>query len=235
MSRVYERATWDVGGEQLTAFEVAERLGIKLTAARRRLEIDPKSALLKPVCHRRDLTGETSNELTARQLVAYQFIKGPTKYHRIPVWECECSCGQIVLVPYDKFVTRRKKSCGCMNKPWKGDLVGQTKGFLKVLRCFDEKPTRKALYECECVCGNLCQRRGTTLMMEERSSCGCKRWEAHGAAMVNRRRRVDVFGEQVTLGELSKVAGVHETTLRKRIDGRGMTPTEAAFGREVSL
>jgi len=229
--RVYTRRKYDVGGgEKLTAQEVADRVGLTLSGAQTRLAAAPQDAL-RPHGRvpRRDLSNEKFDKLTAVALVAYQIVGAR---HRMPVYACRCACGgPEILVPYDKLVGRRKTSCGCGTAPaWKGDLVGATRGYLKVLRCMSDKPTRQALYECLCVCGNTCERRGTTLMLEERSSCGCKRWEAHGKAMAERRRTVEVFGEKLSLAELVEVSGLHEATLRKRMDKRGMSPEEAAFG-----
>jgi len=54
-----------------------------------------------------DLTGKTFGQLTAIR---------PTnqKYKRSTIWECQCACGNIVLVPVGSLKSANTKSCGCL-------------------------------------------------------------------------------------------------------------------------
>jgi len=58
------------------------------------------------VKHRKDITGQTFGRLTA--------IRPSEKScHTGVIWECECSCGNEVLLPTSRLLCGKTRSCGC--------------------------------------------------------------------------------------------------------------------------
>ena len=57
------------------------------------------------------------------------------------------------------------------------DLTGRQFGYLKVIQKTDKRIQRKVVWECECVCGNLCEVLSTNLTSGRTTSCGCMRYE----------------------------------------------------------
>ena len=55
------------------------------------------------------------------------------------------------------------------------DITGQTIGWLKVLKCTDERDGNSRLWECRCnACGGITYARAWDLRSGKKKSCGCK-------------------------------------------------------------
>lgn len=57
--------------------------------------------------HCKDLTGQRFGRLVARRPTQYRMQSSV-------VWECECDCGEITLVPGVSLTTGNTRSCGCL-------------------------------------------------------------------------------------------------------------------------
>jgi hypothetical protein len=81
------------------------------------------------------LIGKKFNKLTIIKYIGYILSKNGKR--RRSGFQCECECGNLIVVQKDKIISGNKKSCGCLkhNKPFKlRDLVGNEFGSLTVLR-----------------------------------------------------------------------------------------------------
>lgn len=117
-------------------------------------------------CGRVDITGKQFGRLTASHYV------GDGQ------WECECECGNRVVVKTCNLNSGNTKSCGCLQRDRASEasfisLVGNRYGKLTVIERVENNRFGHICYRCKCDCGgetivdagNL--RQGTT------SSCGC--------------------------------------------------------------
>ena len=92
-------------------------------------------------------------------------------------WNCICKCGNLCVKRIDALKTTPVPSCGCHKKEatsnfWSADLINQTFGKLKVMRRVNTKEKR-ALWECQCECGNTCYLTSRYLLSMNVKSCGC--------------------------------------------------------------
>lgn len=92
-------------------------------------------------------------------------------------WNCECKCGNECIKRLDALKTTPVPSCGCHKKEatsnyWSADLTNQTFGKLKVIKRVNNAEKR-ALWECECECGNICYLYSRYLLSMNVKSCGC--------------------------------------------------------------
>lgn len=154
-------------------------------------ELDISSASLnrsKPTqscgCLQKEKTREAnqSKDLTGK---VYGYL---TVLRRIPnsaLWECQCKCGNKVIVNTNHLNTGHTKSCGCYQKERTSEastinLVGKRFGLLTVLKLDTQKSIPKIKYWiCQCDCGNIVSVRGTNLNSGDTQSCGCMKM-SHG-------------------------------------------------------
>ena len=88
---------------------------------------------------------------------------------------CQCGCGNKVVVDFHSLRIGRVQSCGCI--PTGGgrrakNLVGKRFGKLVVLARHG-LINGKAMWLCQCDCGNTIITRGYCLLNGESTSCGC--------------------------------------------------------------
>lgn len=116
----------------------------------------------------KDLSGQKFNRLTA--------IKRVGKDKNRVVWECICDCGNKCNVTSTSLISGNTKSCGCLTKDiykkMVRDLTGMKFGRLKVIS-FKGIENHKAIWNCECQCGNNISVIGRSLVCGNTSSCGC--------------------------------------------------------------
>ena len=122
----------------------------------------------------KDLTGKQFGRLTVLSLAGRR--NGST------IWECNCSCGKIVEIPRDGLVGGRTNSCGCWQKERAGNknrknLIGSQYGRLTVVAQTSKRLRGHVLWECKCICGNICEALGSRLGNGATRSCGCLRKE----------------------------------------------------------
>jgi len=91
-------------------------------------------------------------------------------------WLCQCDCGNQTEVYGTDLRSGKVLSCGCYaretrsNKQFK-DETGNTYGFLTVLSLVEKSP--KAIWHCQCRCGNEIDVEGIRLRSGNTKSCGC--------------------------------------------------------------
>lgn len=122
----------------------------------------------------KDLTGQVFQYLTVIERTDNHVFKdGKIKVR----WLCQCECGN-KTVKYSSQLKNTTKvvSCGCKTpKPkCKYDLAGEVFGFLTVCEKSTVKSGRNYLWRCICECGNEVFANSTTLIKNEKKSCGCK-------------------------------------------------------------
>lgn len=120
-----------------------------------------------------DLTGQTFGKLLVISQSSLRSASGSIK------WECQCSCGKVILVRTDSLKNGHTSSCGCFNREQSRaknlvDLTGKTFARVTVLY-LDTKTTKDgALYWiCKCSCGNIKSLLGASLKNGLIRSCGC--------------------------------------------------------------
>lgn len=118
-----------------------------------------------------DLTGKVFGYLT----VVSENNEQKDKKHSY--WNCICKCGSHCVKRADSLKTTPIPSCGCHKKEvtsvfWSADLTNKTFGKLKVLKRV-ENSEKRALWECQCECGNICYLYSRYLLSMNVRSCGC--------------------------------------------------------------
>ena len=118
-------------------------------------------------CGRIDITGKQFGRLTVSHYV------GDGQ------WECECECGNRVVVRTYNLNSGNTKSCGCLQKDRASEashisLVGNRYGKLVVVERVENNRFWQVCYRCKCDCG------GETIVDAanlraggQTSSCGC--------------------------------------------------------------
>lgn len=130
----------------------------------------------------KNLTGQIFEKLTVLE-------KAPSRNKRV-YWKCKCECGNVLEVQADALNRGKTKSCGyCGSHPSKLlDITGKRFGTLTVIRLLEERgPSRQAIWECKCDCGQIIKVRGSSLRYGEVSSCGsatCRGLEKDMTGMV---------------------------------------------------
>lgn len=107
---------------------------------------------------KRDLTGQTFGELTALRHLGYG------------IWECQCSCGNIIQVRGFDLEHHNIVSCG-HNKIKIEQLIGKQFGSWTVLG-LSGKPR---YVTCRCECGTVRNVEAYSLTSGASTNCGCKR------------------------------------------------------------
>lgn len=106
---------------------------------------------------KRDLTGQTFGELTALRHLGYG------------IWECQCSCGNIIQVRGFDLEHHNITSCG-HNKTKLKDMIGKKYGEWTVLGLSD----KKRYLTCRCECGTVKDVAAYSLISGKSTNCGCK-------------------------------------------------------------
>ena len=106
---------------------------------------------------KRDLTGQTFGELTALRHLGYG------------IWECLCSCGNIIQVRGFDLEHHNITSCG-HNKTKLKDMIGKKYGEWTVLGLSD----KKRYLTCRCECGTVKDVAAYSLISGRSTNCGCK-------------------------------------------------------------
>lgn len=88
-------------------------------------------------------------------------------------WLCRCDCGKEREVLGTSLNSGKSTSCGCSRLQYFTDLVGMQIGNWYVRKLSDKRQHKHRLYECECVCGNICLVSGSALKNGRSKSCGC--------------------------------------------------------------
>lgn len=127
----------------------------------------------------KDLTGKRFGKLTVL-----------ARDKNSPKWECQCDCGNIIIVNTNHLNTGHTQSCGCLQRERTNqssfiNLTGQKFGLLTVLGLNTQlsKPKEK-IYNCLCECGKTVYINGKSLVSGNTQSCGCSRL-SHGEIKIS--------------------------------------------------
>jgi hypothetical protein len=85
-------------------------------------------------------------------------------------WQCNCDCGNSVIVSGNDLRSGHTKSCGCASIK---DLTGQRFGKLTVINHTNERSNRSVMWVCQCDCGNMASVSSKNLSTGTTQSCGC--------------------------------------------------------------
>lgn len=128
-----------------------------------------------------DLTEQRFGYLTVVRRAENHVSTGGNSF---AAWECQCDCGNMVVVTAGHLKTGHTRSCGkCGKFDHSSDFVGKRFGRLTVLAKSDEchvypSGDRDFKWICRCDCGNIVVTRGNTLRNKKfNHSCGCWRKE----------------------------------------------------------
>ena len=97
-------------------------------------------------------------------------------------WLCQCDCGNQKIINGSSLLRGLTVSCGCnkleklkkYNEKQVVDETGHIYGLLTVInRNYDESKDGRAMWNCQCECGNKCVVSGKNLRSGAVSSCGC--------------------------------------------------------------
>lgn len=133
-----------------------------------------------------DLTGQRFGRWTVIDRAPNRISKSGIT--RSIMWHCRCDCGTEKNVGARALKTGMSTSCGCLQKErvsqaLTDDLTGQQFAHLTVMyRNGSRYPTGygkgrkcgvRAVWHCECDCGNECDAVGESLKNGDVTSCGC--------------------------------------------------------------
>lgn len=136
-----------------------------------------------------DLTGQVFGALTVINRAPDRVSANGSKS---TMWNCKCVCGGTCFVGASALARGATRSCGCQ----KGELISESKvhdvsgqqfGRLTAIRLkkmADRKDGRhRAIWECRCKCGRMCDVALDSLVSGAVKSCGC--YKSEKAAMDN--------------------------------------------------
>lgn len=95
----------------------------------------------------------------------------------VTMWVCRCKCGEEVVVKGSSLRSGHTQSCGCYQKHRVSETIfkneiGNKYGRLTVVG-YEGIQSKKALWRCQCECGNKIVAPGTHLRYGDVQSCGC--------------------------------------------------------------
>ena len=114
------------------------------------------------------------------------------------MFRCKCDCGNDTIVSYSHLKYGGTLSCGCLKHVEKfEDLTGQVFNNLRVIRHLGKvsvgtQGQRTHLWECQCICGKICQVNSRSLKSGNTKSCGCIQGETLRSKNLN---TYDLSGE----------------------------------------
>lgn len=126
-----------------------------------------------------DLTGRTFGRLKVLKEIEERNPNGSIN------WICLCECGNETIVRSGNLISGKTRSCGCYNlealtenktiKIEDGTVFGKLKVNKRIGSKTYNSGYKRALYLCECECGNSAEVDGTSLRRGDTTSCGCNR------------------------------------------------------------
>lgn len=139
-----------------------------------------------------DLTGKRFGNLTVlRRAENYVSPKGCI----CSQWECECDCGNKIIVSASNLKSGRTARCHrCKCQKRIKDISGRRFGKITVIECVCVS-AGKALWRCKCDCGNEVIVPSNYLISGGNKSCGCR--TKTGA--INYYQRIT--GKHIAIGE----------------------------------
>jgi hypothetical protein len=113
-----------------------------------------------------DLTGQKFNKLRIKRMLGFD-----DKHHTLCL--CECECGGETIERAAEVQSGHVKSCGCLQKNRKPDLLNRRFGRLVAKRFAGKDSRGNRVYDCDCDCGGNKTVAATLLIGGYVESCGC--------------------------------------------------------------
>lgn len=113
-----------------------------------------------------DLTNQIFGDLTV-------ISRAENNYDNKAQWLCQCTCGNTRIVLGKKLRSGEITHCGCKRKTTAKNISNQTFGLLTAIERKGSDNSHKALWLCQCECGNTATVRASDLISGKISSCGC--------------------------------------------------------------
>ena len=88
-------------------------------------------------------------------------------------WKCICDCGNEKIVNSSNLKRSQVQSCGCLRLDKVIDETGNKYGKLEVIKRAKNNKAQRAMWVCQCFCGNQTNVRGSDLRNGKVQSCGC--------------------------------------------------------------
>ena len=110
-----------------------------------------------------DLTGQKFGMLTVMERAGSRFGKS--------YWLCRCDCGKMHYATAHALRQGGLKSCGCIQNK-NQSILGKQFGLLTVIERSGSRHG-KAVYKCQCDCGNFTFVKSNSLYSGGTKSCGC--------------------------------------------------------------
>ena len=127
-------------------------------------------------------------DITGQRFGRWTVIKRSETIKKQTTWLCKCDCGTIKSVRGSDLKSGKSVSCGCFNKEVVSeksvkDLTNMKFGRLTVIERVGSDKHGKALWLCQCDCGNETVVNGTRLSDGRTQSCGCLQKERTSEAV----------------------------------------------------
>lgn len=127
------------------------------------------------------------------------------------LWECECDCGNKIIIAGTYLRNNHTKSCGClvsevMSKLKGSKLLGMVFGRLEVVEYLGTNTLQKRIWKCLCSCGNYTTALSEQLISGAIVSCGCFRKEQVRKSLTN-----DLLGMRFGILEVVEYVGHSES------------------------
>jgi len=197
---------------------------------------------------REDLTGQVFERLTVIEYAGYE-PKGKST-----VWKCKCECGKEIISQKHALINGRTKSCGCLTRYSPGDNVTHGLSGQPVYHVWESMRDRcnnpnstgyenyggRGIKVCdewnnsfEAFYRDMGDAYKKGLSIERIDVNGnynlenCK-WATNLEQQNNKRtnRFITVFGERLSIAQVSRKYNINQTTLRYRLK-RGLSPEDA--------
>lgn len=149
------RCRCDCGGERLLDTRCLQRGTVRDCGCESRVKAG-----------QRDITGMHFGKLEALYPTRARDPSGST------VWHCKCDCGGEIDAPLHQLTSGYRKSCGCLSKPPRKELIGKRFGMLTVV-AYSGKRDGMHRWLCRCDCGRNTTVGQTLLQSGKTKSCGC--------------------------------------------------------------
>lgn len=95
----------------------------------------------------------------------------------VPMWECKCDCGQLIIANHDNLVSGHTQSCGCLKhfpSPTRIDVTNQRFGMLVAVEYIGLHKNKETLWLFRCDCGSEYVGRLNRVKAGDVNSCGCR-------------------------------------------------------------
>lgn len=139
-----------------------------------------------------DLTNQTFGDLTVLQ-------RAGSSSDKKALWLCKCTCGNTRIVLGKQLRSGAITNCGCKRKTTVKNILNQKFGKLTVIERKGSDNSNKALWLCQCECGNKTIVRGSDLISGKIVSCGCYKTEYLSNNLIGKK-----FGKLTVIDQIDK-------------------------------